>query len=397
MNERKISDVFVSPRSTSFKCSNCSKGDAENRCSRCTAVKYCSKECQKDHWVKHKTHCNEIKRRTKILAKEAETLRQFYELEDLLPGSLFKVAIGIFWRLVEPRNYCKERLGLALKLRSCGMKNNSKLALELSVEHMLDLIWLCRGDNLGVRLHIPSILCVLGEVQEAYDFLKWWQDRDLISCCYDMKLPYCNLKGEDMYESLSELKLSNHTDVHWYVDLFLIKYKLIRQLKLDKASYDAFLLGTDPKLGEDSPVMKLSGVWLALENIKEAIAPGMDKRIQTLAIQLVALGKHIDKVNKFIIPGLLNSSVLLGQQTPQYVAAGTQNEAWNIVDYEHLNWKATPNVLYFLKKLYIGMHGKRQALKNIKELPLMSVCYCCQCGCSDDESSDEEDMDDHEE
>ena len=138
MNERKISDVFVSPRSTSFQCSNCSKDAAENRCSRCTAVKYCSKDCQKEHWEKHKSHCNEIKRRTKVVAQEAETLRQFYEFEDLLPGSLFKVAIGIFWRLVEPRNYCKERLGLALKLRSCGMKNNSKLALELSVEHMFN-------------------------------------------------------------------------------------------------------------------------------------------------------------------------------------------------------------------------------------------------------------------
>uniref|UniRef100_A0A7M5UIQ1 MYND-type domain-containing protein n=1 Tax=Clytia hemisphaerica TaxID=252671 RepID=A0A7M5UIQ1_9CNID len=82
--KRKISETTVSPRSTSFECSNCSKNEARSRCSRCTAVKYCSKECQKDHWVKHKVLCKDIKymdRRWRNIISPSYLKKVYHQLE----------------------------------------------------------------------------------------------------------------------------------------------------------------------------------------------------------------------------------------------------------------------------------------------------------------------------
>lgn len=40
-------------------CAQCTKPDCSTRCSGCRAVYYCSAECQKAHWVKHKKECNQ--------------------------------------------------------------------------------------------------------------------------------------------------------------------------------------------------------------------------------------------------------------------------------------------------------------------------------------------------
>ena len=49
-------------------CCLCKK-DAHNRCSRCQLVMYCSKDCQKEHWSKHKQACTPIDERSKTLSK----------------------------------------------------------------------------------------------------------------------------------------------------------------------------------------------------------------------------------------------------------------------------------------------------------------------------------------
>ena len=50
----------VLPKITSkSKCWNCFKefGDGLKKCGRCKEARYCSAECQKEHWATHKKDC----------------------------------------------------------------------------------------------------------------------------------------------------------------------------------------------------------------------------------------------------------------------------------------------------------------------------------------------------
>jgi len=364
--KRKLSETTVSPRSTSFKCSNCSKDDAEQRCSRCTAVKYCSKECQKEHWNSHKVFCKDIKKKMILLEKEAAPLRNFFN------KNLFKEEVGNFMRIEQTQLYCQQRFELATAFHVCGMKNNSRLALELAVEHLLDILFLNRGDYLGVRAHIPSMLFMLNEPQEAYDFLKWWQvSHQERYDYYNLDLPYCNLKGEDIFEDMSKLHLGK-THPQWLVSMYMVKYKMFEKIEKDKISYESFLLGTHPRVGEDSPIQQIGGVSVILHSIKKCFSP-IDK-YETIRNQMLDILKLIDMMNRNIIPGLLNSDTLLRQPNPFYDGRGTQqDQAYAAVYFDAQHWKATPNILIITKELYVQMLGLALAEYNIAELPKESV------------------------
>ena len=62
--ERKntIITVALPVEERSHQCSGCWKfGSQLRRCSKCQSVRYCSVQCQKSHWPKHKVLCDAIK------------------------------------------------------------------------------------------------------------------------------------------------------------------------------------------------------------------------------------------------------------------------------------------------------------------------------------------------
>ena len=42
------------------KCAVCQKPNSRQRCARCRNERYCGRECQVNHWPKHKKKCNPI-------------------------------------------------------------------------------------------------------------------------------------------------------------------------------------------------------------------------------------------------------------------------------------------------------------------------------------------------
>ena len=38
-------------------CAKCGKTGVKGNCAKCQAVAYCSRECQRADWVRHKRHC----------------------------------------------------------------------------------------------------------------------------------------------------------------------------------------------------------------------------------------------------------------------------------------------------------------------------------------------------
>lgn len=61
------------------------------------------------------------------------------------------------------------RLALASRLRELGTLDSVREALE----HMQDMLRLCRSDNMGLRDIVPTMMLRLDLDQECYDFVKW--------------------------------------------------------------------------------------------------------------------------------------------------------------------------------------------------------------------------------
>lgn len=49
--------TVTAPPTTSSACAKCRRRGASMLCSRCRKVVYCSKECQRQHWKRHKLAC----------------------------------------------------------------------------------------------------------------------------------------------------------------------------------------------------------------------------------------------------------------------------------------------------------------------------------------------------
>ncbi|RBQ78845.1 hypothetical protein FVER53590_13532 [Fusarium verticillioides] len=78
-------------------------------------------------------------------------------------------------------------------------------AVEIALEESLDMLRLCRGDNLGVRSQIPALYLRLGRDQEAYGFIKWYAAKgDSMYNWSDMSLPFLDLEGEGAFEAVIE-------------------------------------------------------------------------------------------------------------------------------------------------------------------------------------------------
>ncbi len=69
----------------------------------------------------------------------------------------------------ETRPYMRVRFGVVEVLQRMG----SQSSLLAAVNHMLDQLRLCPGDNMSLRDVIPGCMMRIGQDQECYDFIKW--------------------------------------------------------------------------------------------------------------------------------------------------------------------------------------------------------------------------------
>jgi len=305
-SKRIVSQISVEPPGVStnnYQCAakSCFQVSAK-RCKGCKSIIYCSRICQEAHWGKHKAICKKIKKWSVEVVKEVEVARN-YEDFDGSRKNLFDGHVGEFWGLFEPRDYCRARFFVADGMLECAMKNNSTLALQMALEHLLDLVWLTRSDNLGCRYMIPSILISLGRMQDAYDFMKWWAvaGSDMHYDWGDIELPFLDLKGEDMTEPLKEVQVDKHTNAQTLLELLMIKLDIRVEMKelTDDASKEVF-----SKV--DSQVKSLIGL--------------------------------INEANENLFELLEERSELTDADKPESYSRGSVEEAYHIVFNSRLAW-----------------------------------------------------------
>jgi len=301
--KRVVSEVTVTTASSDFRCAGISCYQVSSKkCSRCKSIIYCSRVCQETHWDEHKAVCKKIKKFSVKVESEVEEVRNYKDW-DGSTRNLFEADVGYFWGLMDPRDYCRARYMLADAMRECAVKNNSKLALELALEHLLDLVWMTRGDNMGCRDIIPGILISLGRMQEAYDFMKWWSVTNSNSSYDwgDLELPFLDLKDEVMSESLEAFHVDKYTDAQALLDLLMIK--LFVKAELKDAKDDA-----------------------SKELYKEI--DNQTKKIDDL----------ITKANKNLMPLLMSRDKLTDADKPDSYSHGSVSEAYHIVFNSRLAW-----------------------------------------------------------
>lgn len=73
-------------------------------CTGCRVVRYCSKECQKNDFSKHKLCCRKINKLALSMNKEANML-----LSDPEWGNIFQEHTGNFWEITESHKYMRAR------------------------------------------------------------------------------------------------------------------------------------------------------------------------------------------------------------------------------------------------------------------------------------------------
>ncbi|PLN76983.1 hypothetical protein BDW42DRAFT_188309 [Aspergillus taichungensis] len=150
-------------------CGICDKQEKLTRCSSCKMMFYCSREHQAEDRDEHKYNCNAVKQIALAKDQDERMLRNF-------PAGVGGVPVVVG--------------GVPL-------------------DHGMEMLRLCRSDNVGVRGLIQTMMLQLGKDQECYDFIKWWAvtAKDLQYDFRDLNLPYLDIKNAEVFEPMLALML----------------------------------------------------------------------------------------------------------------------------------------------------------------------------------------------
>ncbi|KAJ5733351.1 hypothetical protein N7493_002137 [Penicillium malachiteum] len=251
----------------------------------------------------------------------------------------FTTAVGHFWGIYHTRDYMRARFALA---EAIGRIHNVE-ATEAQLEHLMNMLRLCRSDTMGLRSLVPALMLRLNKDQERYDFIKWWaMDRDDYDW-EDTDLPYLDIKGADPFESVDQ-HVKDFVVLSHTVSLTLLKIKLL--LDLMKIRDSTSTVGPKNTIPQ-SP--------LVCEN--RMIMGGEDQDrltyIERLKGQIDQLYEKTDSANSYFWPHLLNPGHHLNDKSSAY-SMGSMEEMTLALQWTYAAWTETPGAIDFIKAKRAG-------------------------------------------
>ncbi len=330
------------------RCSYCDVDDSKSKlslCQACKVVHYCGRDHQVAHREHHKQACNAIKKSRQTLDREETKLRS-HPGDFMTPPNLFEEHAGHFWGMVETRGYMRARYALVEAL----LKIKTYAAVEAVHGHLMDMLRLCRGDNMGVRDLVPALKLRLGKDQECYDFCKWWattgQEGDYD--WGDMSNPYLDLKNADVFEPPQENFLNRYGSLSHSAAITLLKMRLLMDVR---ALQNSSVIGNKvPQEILYSVRGQLVSGSVVAENKSIMNAKDQAPLIETLERQVQDVYTAVKKLNQHFWPALVNPGKHLTAR-PEAYSHGSVAQMQLILQYSSDAWTETPGALDMVREL----------------------------------------------
>jgi hypothetical protein len=306
---------------------------------------YCNREHQASDRPSHKRVCIAVKKAQRNLDQEQAHLLA-------LPGDMFFEAdpftnsVGHFWGIVQTRDYMQSRFVLVDRVTNVGTLEAVKTALN----HAMDMLRLCRSDNLGVRHRVPHFMLRLNQDQNCYDFLKWYSTmgEDSNYDWSDMHLPFLNVKNADAFEPNLPNLIGPGILISHEIAMLLLKTKLYLDL-MDVRNASSLGARAPQEIVDDIQRQNArSPLTLANSSIISGKVAVRELNISELRDQMEELFKAVEKRNKNFWQGFLNPGDHL-LACPEYFSPGSKEEMQITLQYSYTSWKEIPDALKLVR------------------------------------------------
>ncbi|KAK9327490.1 hypothetical protein V1520DRAFT_348690 [Lipomyces starkeyi] len=334
---------MATARPLSSGCGLCGRTMYLQRCGGCNVMCYCNRDHQATDRPRHKIACKAVSKTRAKYEDEEQSLRNAPP-DFMTPENVFETSVGHFWGILATRDYMRARLAFADALG----KVKTKQAVQEQLGHLMDMLRLCRGDNLGVRALIPALMLRLNKDQQCYDFVKWWtlisDERD-----YDWgntDLPYLDIKNADPFEDVNYLDRRGMELSH-VVAVTLLKVKLVLDLQA--------LENTTDVAGKEVPQEILNKI--RSQAVTSPIIAGNREILERhdhhaattlLTKQIRALYMAVDKANEHFWDSLV---LYEKPELPEAFSRGSWEEAQLTLHYSYDSWWECPGALRFIEKI----------------------------------------------
>lgn len=329
-------------------CSYCKVSSIDSNlslCQACRVVHYCGRDHQVAHRDDHKQACNAIKKRQKALDLEKTKLRS-NPGDFMTPPNLFEEQVGHFWGILETRGYMRARYALVEAL----LKIKTYAAVAAAQRHIMDLLRLCRSDNMGVRDLLPALDLRLGKDQECYDICKWYATTGQESN-YDwgnMDNPFLDVKNADVFEPPLQDFLSEYGDLSHGVAITLLKIRLLMDARTLQNS--SMLSDKVPQEILDSVRDQLMSGSVIAENKSIMNAKDNTLLIEMMELQVDDLYTAVKKTNKYFWPALLKPGKHLTAR-PEAYSHGSSAQMQITLQHSFDAWMETPGAIDVVREL----------------------------------------------
>lgn len=333
----------------SANCAVCKTTIQLLRCQACMVMLYCCREHQIVDRKSHKRECNAVKKSREDFENEERKLRTAPS-DFMMPANVFQEGVGHFWGIYGTRPYMRARYAFVdnlVKIKTCD-------AVKTAFDHIMDMLRLCRSDNMGLRDIVPAIFIRLEKDQECYDFLKWYAttgsrgDYDW----GDMDLPFLDVKDADVFEAVSEF-IGEYSDLSHAVPLMLIKMRLLRIVKSLKNT--DFLYDRLPPELIDSISKDIGGKILAKRK-DILMSKDQEALIKKLEEQVHELFTFVKKSNKYFWPGLLDPAAYLAAKPTEY-SCGSEEHSQLTLQYNYDAFAETPGACDMIRE-FVQKYGR---------------------------------------